>query len=568
MKKKHLVKLVGLIFCLLLMFGGIFLIVKNMVHADSNAISITKTVDKTLAAEGQVLTYHLHVVNNTATTINNVVVTDIVPNYTVYVPHSAINNSGFDGQTITWSPGNMTAYQAIDLQFQATVDLSVLPPTPISVVSANPTSFDPTSGSTTITTSITTQGTYRLVVKDGSNNIVRTLADFADLTTGTFTRIWDGKDTSGQIVADGTYTIANECRFADNTIAVSGQTTVSVSINTFTPLNSFYGAGVYALSLANLEVGRSAGRQISYRFKAKRSGLATGVRIYLIYRILCQDPNQGCYANGTGGQVKVELKNDDGSSSHLPGSTVLATDTVTDPMASNFRLFSFNSQAQLEKDTIYHLVFTNPDSNPTFNYTSIDDIKTSGTTPMLPTYSDDDLAVVWKSSSTASWAVNRTHTPVFTLYYADGTNQGQGYIDFLSGQSRTISGNSKVRETFTVTGGDRTISQAAIKTNSGSGALTIRLERSDGTLIKEAQASLVSGWLVANMGSQTLINGLSYNLVFSSTGSYTVVPLQKGSMYSMGNETYFKDGWAQSTTGTSWTDVSSRNYCDFPFYME
>jgi len=102
-----------------------------------------------------------------------------------------------------------------------------------STVSVTPTSFNPQNEGAKITVGIEVSATYRLVVKDSNGNIVKTLADFASVPAGNYNRTWDGKDSSGNIVKDGIYSIINEVKSSNGSISISGQTNVSI-VNTQT----------------------------------------------------------------------------------------------------------------------------------------------------------------------------------------------------------------------------------------------------------------------------------------------------------------------------------------------
>ena len=69
-----------------------------------------------------------------------------------------------------------------------------------------------------------------------------------------------------------------------------------------------------------------------------------------------------------------------------------------------------------------------------------------------------------------------SYTPILELDYADGASQGQGYMEFWSGNAKTISGTHGVREIFTVSGMARTVVSAHVRLKyiSGSSPLTIR----------------------------------------------------------------------------------------------
>ena len=86
----------------------------------------------------------------------------------------------------------------------------------------------------------------------------------------------------------------------------------------------------------------------------------------------------------------------------------------------------------------------------------------------------------------STWNVQAGETPIFDLAYSNGTHDGMGYIGALIGNYGVVSGStSLVREHFTVSGGSRTISSAAVKVRrtSGSSPLVVRLEKGDGTLL-------------------------------------------------------------------------------------
>jgi hypothetical protein len=325
--------------------------------------------------------------------------------------------------------------------------------------------------------------------------------------------------------------------------------------------------------LINLEIGRSNGRLISYRFRAQYSGTVNGVQIFLVFRTFCS----GCYANGDGGQVLVRLQSDDGTSQHLPSGIVLTSSLVTDPLRQWNRYVAFNSPVQLTQGKLYHLVFSNPDPDPINNYVSIDDLYNDRRLPnMQPGISDTDLAVVWKSSSSSNWEVNYGHTPIFSLYYADGKRQGQGYTDALSSSGlRSIYGSNKVRETFTVSGGNKTVTQVSVrlKKSGSSGNLSVRLENADGTLIEGGTipASSVStsyAWVTYIFNtSRTLLSGKSYNLVLSAPygDPYSIFPIQEGTLYGFQTPSVFTEGKFQSSSGSSWQEV--RQGCDMQFYF-
>ena len=146
----------------------------------------------------------------------------------------------------------------------------------------------------------------------------------------------------------------------------------------------------------------------------------------------------------------------------------MASVLITDPMSISIRKVTFNRSVSVQAGQLYHFVFTNPYSDPINNYVSIDDIYNEARVPnMQPTVSDTDLAVLFKDGSNPL-AINYGHTPIFDAYItgAGGTiyAEGQGYINARSSSGLTKIGSATpIRERFTVTGGNRTLSKVSFR---------------------------------------------------------------------------------------------------------
>ncbi|MGH9563158.1 MAG: hypothetical protein ACRD3S_17025, partial [Terracidiphilus sp.] len=116
------------------------------------------------------------------------------------------------------------------------------------------------------------------------------------------------------------------------------------------------GPGLAADSLGNTVVGGPYSNVVSYRFRAGHSGSLQKILIYLI-------PNHAGYASGTGGTIQVSVNMDDGTTTHNPSSTVLAsyvikgTQSITPSV--NFPVLTFPVPPALVAGQIYHIVFTN-----------------------------------------------------------------------------------------------------------------------------------------------------------------------------------------------------------------
>jgi len=327
-----------------------------------------------------------------------------------------------------------------------------------------------------------------------------------------------------------------------------------------------YGCAWNADDLANLEIGRNAGRQISYRFRAEHTGDWCQSRIHLIFRA----PG---YYSGDGGQVQVELRTDDDTNDHFPTETILSTVLIKDPLNRDTaepirrgvgRLLTFDRTVRLEAGHLYHLVFWNPAPDPVNNFVSINDLHLRARTPgMQPAATDTDWAVLGKYSSSGAWRVNYGHTPIADIVYTDGFVQGQGHVDVPSGSGlRPIQGADQIRERFTVTGGDRTVKSVSVRLRKvgAPGDLTIRLENGDGTLIEQgtipsASVSTSAKWMSLNFPKpHVLRTAQTYNVVVSAPAGdpYETWPLVKGRAYGYKTPTMFMDGHAEYTTGSGW----------------
>ncbi len=372
----------------------------------------------------------------------------------------------------------------------------------------------------------------------------------------------------------------------------SAQSSMSVQIAAATPppvtTTTTYGPGIGADSLGNTTIGPNQNK-LSYRIRVQHTGYISSVQPYLIM------DHQG-YWGGTSGQLLVSIQTDDGSSSHNPSgqkltSTLLVNPDAVPAPARYFPTFTFSGHAAVTAGEIYHVVFENPDPNPNVNYVSVDALyQIAPPVPGQPTMSDNDCAVLlFANYSTAEgtiWKPRLGYTPILQMNYDDGFNQGLGYMEVWVGAPQTISAVSSVREAFTVSGTSRTVSSVSIRVArvSGSGALTVRLETGDGTLIEQGDVAATSVPLNASAAyvwttykfsaPRTLSLGQSYHLVLQSPAStvYQAFPIRKGSDYGYKSTTFFPDGYAQFLQAGSWVGwtqwgVTNRTDGDLQFYF-
>jgi hypothetical protein len=343
----------------------------------------------------------------------------------------------------------------------------------------------------------------------------------------------------------------------------------------------FYGAGRGADSLANCVVG-PYGDVVAYRFVAQHSAALTQVRFYII-------PDHAGYAGGDAGSLKVAIETDDGTSAHNPSGTVLAAGELASPLAVTgsaryFPLITLSSPANLTAGQIYHVVFANTDPSPSINFLSVDELYyKQATAPNQPTVSDMASAVLrWRNG----WQRLPNYSPIFQLYFSNGDYQGYGYVEAFVMAPEPVSGASQVRETFTVSGGARSISSIGIRLArlSGTGNLTVRLENSAGTLIEQGYISASSlpvtspasyVWTSFKFATAvSLASGQTYHLVLQapSSSKYETYSVQKGTAYGFSKLTYFPDGYAQFNPGTGWVGwsvwgVTNRKDSDLQFYF-
>jgi hypothetical protein len=229
---------------------------------------------------------------------------------------------------------------------------------------------------------------------------------------------------------------------------------------------------------------------------------------------------------------------------------------------------AFASPAQLIAGQLYHVVFRNVDANPAVNYISVDGLFTFGDpSPWQPRTSNANWANLiyyrgaWSDDRGAGQGVI---TPVMALYYSNGAVGGQGYMEVWVGMPKTISGASKVREAFTVSGPSRTVSAASVRVHriSGSSPLTVRLETAAGALVAEGtvpadqiSTGSLGDWGTAPFGmTATLSAGGAYHLLVEAPADteYSAFVIREGAKWGFPAATYFADGTAQYTTGSGW----------------
>lgn len=323
--------------------------------------------------------------------------------------------------------------------------------------------------------------------------------------------------------------------------------------------------------IGNTQIGGPNGaptRLVGYRFRASTSAALTSIQF--------AQTNGVGYWGGTGGSLSITLQMDDGTAGHYPSGTVLASASfVPLNIAGYWPVLTWTSPPTLTAGTLYHIVFRNTDRDPATNFTSVNNLWVArADTPRQPKYPDTDWAETVRESSSSTWWTRPDYTPTLGLSYANGVTDGVGYT--YIGQAATISGRLRVRESFTISGANRSISGVGVRLKlvSGIDPLTVRLETSGGAEIETVTipASAATGtWAAAPfLAPITLTSGSSYNLVLTTPGtsSYSIQSSYQGTIYgSWKPATYFADGRAQLDTGGGWANWAGGSDQDLQFYL-
>jgi hypothetical protein len=259
-------------------------------------------------------------------------------------------------------------------------------------------------------------------------------------------------------------------------------------------------------SLGNVGI-KSASTAYQYRFRAT-GGDVTGVRLFTIFR---SSPGPTGYWDGTGGQLKVELCEDDG--------TVLDSYTDTTPMAggtNGVRWPLYPLTATLVPGNFYRLKFSNPGASPGSNWISIDDAYLGSTQP--------GWAELGIAAQNGGGSQNTNHTPCFELEYDDGDyHDGVCWIDIPSGYNANNTATLVIRPD-----GDYDITDIFVGINNDptpSGTLTATLKEGSTTLWTDTTPAAV-GWCRFDSVGVTILEGTEYRLTV--TGSFRIRPMQKG----------------------------------------
>ncbi len=339
-----------------------------------------------------------------------------------------------------------------------------------------------------------------------------------------------------------------------------------------------YGSGIAGDDKNNYPID---GRRLSHRFRAGTSSELLSVRF--------QQRGGPIYSAGTGGTLRVTVQADDGTPQHRPSGKVLSSTTVEPGNPSGqwttYDAVDFPEPAQLVEGEIYHIVFHNTDAEPEHNYISVNELFSwREHDPRQPAL-DDDYAVLFDWGD--GWQLSSHDTATMDLVYRDGTHDGQAYIENMYLKYGIVSGPLKmVRERFTVSGGDRRVSEVLVRVGRtfGDAPLTLQLTDDSGAVVAHGDIAAeripltVPGtsdsgtvWVSTTLDAPvTLRDGTRYDLllVTSEGTQYTADPIREGT--DAGLRSYrFTDGSGQHTLdgGESWADLYPWSPVDLQFYF-
>lgn len=387
--------------------------------------------------------------------------------------------------------------------------------------------------------------------------------------------------------------------------------TTSITIDPYSP-GKIYGMGISGDSLANTRLGGPYLTNIQFmRFKATQTSNLVSFKFYYL------GPPETGYAGGTGGTWSAGIYNDDGSNDHLPtGSPIVPTTNIAAKAKFSGeagRLITLTSPVPLTAGKLYHLVFTNTDTDPLnnyfspdyWNYAAIPD-RNAGSSPypsqIHPLMPNSDWGHGYKTNN-GTWVIREGYLPVLDLAYSNGTHQGWSYAEASYGgvdEIGEINGAAKMaREKVTVSGGDKIVTGAGIRIakSNGSSPLTIKLKNSSNstldtitipatnistgsapdytTPLSSSDLGKHARYVYGSFSSpKTLANGSTYYLELSTSADTTywtwVNRKLSSNPYLYHSSTYFKDGVAEYTRdGTTWAYLGrSKGDQDLQFYFK
>ena len=344
------------------------------------------------------------------------------------------------------------------------------------------------------------------------------------------------------------------------------------------------------VSNTSTPTGRTTGMVVPIKRTGRITGVLMQMRAYNPGSTVSSSP--GSYSRGTGGINYLQARTV--GANGKPTTTVigtslanfgygqLCTNGITNPTFNQFAVVNFTSPVSVVEGQKIAICLHNADTGDNWistNWMILYSELPGGLGQQSGPYWGDSCHV-WHDYGDGSFALDRgPGNGLWEIQYEDGFADGNPYWFGTGVFAKSIGGALMVRQKFTVTDYTRTVNGLWLRTwwNGGSPSdLIIRLERSDGTLLKQISAprssftstsyyqSTPAKWVYIDLGgSYQLALGSTYYLRLSATtGNYSVQPVEilsasTGSksrnrwssayaQYSVDGGASWRDGWDRS----------------------
>jgi hypothetical protein len=361
------------------------------------------------------------------------------------------------------------------------------------------------------------------------------------------------------------------------------------------PVGSIFGPGINMNYLGNIPVGRTptsayGAPMVCQRFRADTSSTVVSWRQFF------QGGTE--YGGGNGGTydfyIVADLGGDRPDWQGTRFSEAIGISPVSSGGTSNVgKLTSFTAHTALTAGTLYWFVMDcNPySSNWGSNWISWNnEIHQFATSPYIPKYDDSDH-ITLQLTSTGVWYNHHTRGShnVMQLNYADGTVQGNTYMEIAPHRPFSLSSSTWLRQYFTVpVGQDPSTTGPTVRAqkSSGAGNLVVELQDSGGSAITTATLSAASfptgadtlgdhaDWVSGTWASspQVLSASTKYHLeIRPASGNYYMVPLRKGSAgFGYSDLLEWPTGRAEYSTnsGGSYSVLTGGEQYDLQIYLD
>ncbi|MHB0939272.1 MAG: FlgD immunoglobulin-like domain containing protein, partial [Armatimonadota bacterium] len=350
------------------------------VSASPTSINAGQTTTITYKNTVKAYTVRIEVKNGSGTTVRTVASFSILGAGTWTRTWDGKNSSGAavpaGTYTVVFSGNDSTGKALTPATTSVTVNGSTTPPPPTTyafkINSITPSTIDTTQGqTTTISYAVPTTTDLRVFMKNSTGTEVRTLAQVSDAAAGTRTATWDGKNGSGSIVPNGTYTVTVESLSATPEIA-SASGTVTVTSSTVTPPpppppssdGAEKGQVIVGAGSSNWDWTKRAGYKMGIAFEAPKTGTLTQVTL--------QWKKSTGYGAGNYGRYNFELHTN--GTGNFPSGTIIGRVNNVNPSTAMDGYLDGALRvpltAQLTAGQKYHIVIYNIDPNPSSNFSS------------------------------------------------------------------------------------------------------------------------------------------------------------------------------------------------------